>query len=152
MNFSRTCPASATMSIRLAKRTEESFKAFVTPGMLFEAFNFEYFGPINGHKIDHLIDILNNIIHAKNPCSSMSPPPKEKDIHRPKRTRFISTVSAVSMLQPATASTASHAATQLYAGFGQTLVELGAEDPRIVAVTAAMPEGTGLVQICPGLS
>ena len=52
---------------QLAKRTEESFKAFVTPGMLFEAFNFEYFGPINGHKIDHLIDILNNINYIKEP-------------------------------------------------------------------------------------
>jgi 1-deoxy-D-xylulose-5-phosphate synthase len=52
---------------QLAKRTEESFKSFVTPGMLFEAFNFEYFGPINGHKIDHLIDILNNIKYIREP-------------------------------------------------------------------------------------
>ena len=46
---------------QLAKRSEESFKTFVTPGMLFEAFNFEYFGPIDGHNINHLIDILENI-------------------------------------------------------------------------------------------
>ena len=43
-----------------AKRWEESFKTFVTPGMLFEAFNFDYFGPIDGHNLDHLIDILSN--------------------------------------------------------------------------------------------
>ena len=50
-----------------AKRWEESFKTFVTPGMLFEAFNFDYFGPIDGHNLDHLIDILSNIKDPDSP-------------------------------------------------------------------------------------
>ncbi len=54
-----------------AKRWEESFKTFVTPGMLFEAFNFDYFGPIDGHNLDHLIDIL-PILKIQTPlCFSM---------------------------------------------------------------------------------
>ena len=52
---------------QIAKRTEESFKTFTTPGMLFEAFDFEYFGPINGHRLNHLIDILNNIKYLNEP-------------------------------------------------------------------------------------
>ena len=45
----------------LFKRMEESFKAFVTPGMLFEAFEFQYIGPIDGHRLDHLIKTLENV-------------------------------------------------------------------------------------------
>ncbi|HSW46580.1 MAG TPA: 1-deoxy-D-xylulose-5-phosphate synthase N-terminal domain-containing protein, partial [Phycisphaerae bacterium] len=65
--FFKSLPRIGADIYQLAKRTEESFKAFVTPGMLFEAFNFEYFGPINGHKIDHLIDILNNVKYIREP-------------------------------------------------------------------------------------
>ena len=60
-DFLKSLPRIGDDMYQLAKRSEESFKAFVTPGMLFEAFNFEYFGPINGHKLNHLINILQNI-------------------------------------------------------------------------------------------
>ena len=65
--FLKSLPKFGDDIYQFAKRTEESFKTFTTPGMLFEAFNFEYFGPINGHKLDHLIDILNNIKYLKEP-------------------------------------------------------------------------------------
>jgi len=60
-DFFRALPKFGDDVYNLAKRTEESFKAFVTPGMLFEAFNFNYLGPIKGHRLDHLIDTLENI-------------------------------------------------------------------------------------------
>lgn len=60
-DFLKSLPKFGDDMYQFAKRTEESFKTFTTPGMLFEAFNFDYFGPINGHKLNHLIDILNNI-------------------------------------------------------------------------------------------
>ena len=66
-DFLKSLPKIGDDIYQFAKRTEESFKAFTTPGMLFEAFNFEYFGPINGHKLNHLIDILTNIKHLKEP-------------------------------------------------------------------------------------
>jgi 1-deoxy-D-xylulose-5-phosphate synthase len=56
--FLKSLPRIGENMYQLAKRSEESFKTFVTPGMLFEAFNFEYFGPIDGHNLDHLINIL----------------------------------------------------------------------------------------------
>ena len=51
--FLRSLPKFGDDIYQFAKRTEESLKTFTTPGMLFEAFNFEYFGPINGHKLNH---------------------------------------------------------------------------------------------------
>lgn len=65
-NFLKSLPKIGDDMYGFAKRWEESFKTFVTPGMLFEAFNFDYFGPIDGHNLNHLIDILANI---KNPDS-----------------------------------------------------------------------------------
>jgi 1-deoxy-D-xylulose-5-phosphate synthase len=131
---------------QLAKRSEESFKAFVTPGMLFEAFNFEYFGPINGHKIDHLIDILNNINYIKEPVLLHVTTTKGKGYAPAEKNPvyfhgcgcFEASTGACLDPKPAPPTY-----TQV---FGQTLLELGAKDPRIVAVTAAMPEGTGLSQ------
>ena len=129
---------------QLAKRTEESFKAFVTPGMLFEAFNFEYFGPINGHKIDQLIDILNNINYIKEPVLLHVTTTKGKGYAPAEKNPVYFhgcgcfEASTGNCLDPKpSAPTYTHV-------FGQTLLELGAKDPRIVAVTAAMPEGTGL--------
>jgi 1-deoxy-D-xylulose-5-phosphate synthase len=131
---------------QLAKRTEESFKAFVTPGMLFEAFNFEYFGPINGHKIDQLIDILNNINYIKEPVLLHVTTTKGKGYAPAEKNPVYFhgcgcfEASTGDCLDPKpSAPTYTHV-------FGQTLLELGAKNPRIVAVTAAMPEGTGLSQ------
>ena len=60
-DFLKSLPKIGEDIYQLAKRFEDSFMTFITPGTLFEAFNFEYFGPINGHNLDHLINILNNI-------------------------------------------------------------------------------------------
>ncbi len=65
--FLRKLPKIGQDAYQYAKRAEESFKAFVTPGMLFEAFNFDYFGPIKGHRLNHLIDILTNIKNIDGP-------------------------------------------------------------------------------------
>jgi 1-deoxy-D-xylulose-5-phosphate synthase len=131
---------------QLAKRTEESFKAFVTPGMLFEAFNFDYFGPINGHKIDQLIDILNNISYIKDPVLLHVTTTKGKGYAPAEKNPVYfhgcgGFEASTGICRDRLPSTPTY--TQV---FGQTLLELGAEDPRIVAVTAAMPEGTGLSQ------
>jgi 1-deoxy-D-xylulose-5-phosphate synthase len=131
---------------QLAKRTEESFKSFVTPGMLFEAFNFEYFGPINGHKIDHLIDILNNIKYIREPVllhvttiKGKGYEPAEKNpVYFHGCGGFEVTTGSCLDRKPQTPTF-----TEV---FGQTLSELAEQDPRVVAVTAAMPEGTGLTR------
>jgi 1-deoxy-D-xylulose-5-phosphate synthase len=142
--FFRKLPRIGEDIYQLAKRTEESFKSFVTPGMLFEAFNFEYFGPINGHKIDHLIDILNNIKYIREPVllhvttmkgKGYSPAEKNPVYFHGCGCFEVSTGNCLDRKPPVPTYTEV---------FGQTLLEMAADDPRIVAVTAAMPEGTGL--------
>ena len=131
---------------QLAKRTEESFKAFVTPGMLFEAFNFEYFGPINGHKIDHLIDILNNINYIKEPVLLHVTTTKGKGYAPAEKNPVYFHGCGCFEASTGECLDRKPSAPTYTQVFGQTLLELGAKDPRIVAVTAAMPEGTGLSQ------
>ena len=65
--FLKSVPKIGDNIYKWAKRSEESLKTFITPGMLFEAFNFDYFGPIDGHNLNHLITILNNIKNLSDP-------------------------------------------------------------------------------------
>ena len=131
---------------QLAKRTEESLKTFVTPGMLFEAFNFEYFGPIDGHKLNHLIDILNNIkylnepvlLHVSTQKGKGYPPAEKNPVYFHGCTQF--EVETGNCLDK---KSSYPSYTQV---FGDTLVQLAKEDEKIIAVTAAMPEGTGLAK------
>jgi 1-deoxy-D-xylulose-5-phosphate synthase len=129
---------------QLAKRTEESFKSFVTPGMLFEAFNFEYYGPINGHKIDHLIDILNNIKYIREPVLLHVTTTKGKGYGPAEKNPVYFHGCARFDAKTGTCLESKPRAATYTEVFGRTLVELAQMDPRLVAVTAAMPEGTGL--------
>jgi 1-deoxy-D-xylulose-5-phosphate synthase len=144
--FLRSLPKIGDDVYQFAKRTEESFKTFTTPGMLFEAFNFEYFGPINGHKLNHLIDILNNIKYLKEPVllhvttrkGKGYPPAEENPVYFHGCGCFeVETGNCLDPKNPVPSYTEV---------FGQTMVEMAEKDDRIVAVTAAMPEGTGLAK------
>jgi 1-deoxy-D-xylulose-5-phosphate synthase len=114
--------------------------------MLFEAFNFEYFGPIDGHKLNHLIDILNNINYLNEPVllhvltqKGKGYPPAEKNpVYFHGCTQFeVETGNCLDKKSPYPSYT------QV---FGDTMIQLAKEDEKIIAVTAAMPEGTGLTK------
>lgn len=145
-DFLKSLPKIGTDIYQLMKRSKESFKTFITPGMLFEAFNFEYFGPINGHKLDHLIDILSNIkslrepvlLHVTTKKGKGYPPAEENPVY----------FHGVGCFEVKTGNAArSTCSTPTYTEvFGETLVMLAEEDKKIIAVTAAMPEGTGLAK------
>ena len=143
--FLKSLPGIGDDMYQIAKRSEESFKSFVTPGMLFEAFNFEYFGPIDGHRISHLIDILNNINYLDGPIllhvtttKGKGYLPAEKNPVYFHGCGCFEKETGACLDKPKPAPTYTEV-------FGQTMVDLAANDPCIVAVTAAMPEGTGLV-------
>jgi len=91
--FLKSLPKVGDDIYQFAKRSKDSFKSFITPGMLFEAFNFEYFGPINGHNLNHLIDILNNIKCLNEPVLLHVSTKKAKDTPLPKKILSIFTVS-----------------------------------------------------------
>jgi len=143
-DFLKSLPRIGDDIYQFAKRSKESFKTFITPGILFEAFNFEYFGPINGHNLNHLIDILNNIKELNEPILLHVTTKKGKG-YTPAEEHPIY-YHGVGCFDIKTGECRSDndtlpTYTQV---FGDTLLEMGKHDDRIIAVTAAMPEGTGL--------
>ncbi|WP_321492682.1 1-deoxy-D-xylulose-5-phosphate synthase [uncultured Desulfobacter sp.] len=128
-----------------AKRWEESFKTFVTPGMLFEAFNFDYFGPIDGHNLDHLIDILSNIKDPDSPVLLHVTTKKGKGYGpAEKNPVYFHGVGAFAVDTGKCPASMSGRPPSYTSVFGKCMIELAKQNKCIVAVTAAMPEGTGL--------
>jgi 1-deoxy-D-xylulose-5-phosphate synthase len=143
-NLLESLPAIGDDLLTWAKKSEESIKAFFTPGMLFEALKFTYLGPVKGHRLDHLIETLNNVKNLRGPIlvhvlttKGKGYEPAESD-----PTGF----HGLGRFDPDTGEAKKSVGqvpsyTQV---FGDTLVRLAKDDPKIVAITAAMPDGTGL--------
>ncbi|QXE85363.1 1-deoxy-D-xylulose-5-phosphate synthase [Geomonas nitrogeniifigens] len=130
--------------LKIAKRAEESLKTLFTPGMLFEAFGFEYIGPIDGHDIPKLLETLENVkrfddavlIHVLTRKGKGYPPAEANPSLFHGVGPFDIKTGKVHKGKGGAAS---------YTGvFGETVKRLAQEDERIVAITAAMPDGTGL--------
>jgi 1-deoxy-D-xylulose-5-phosphate synthase len=142
--FLKSLPKIGDDIYQFAKRSEESFKTFITPGMLFEAFNFEYFGPIDGHRLNHLIDILNNVKELHEPVLLHVTTKKGKGYPFAEQNPVF--FHGVGCFEVETGQCPQKTGASSYTDvFGKTLVALAETDERIVAITAAMPEGTGLV-------
>jgi 1-deoxy-D-xylulose-5-phosphate synthase len=144
-NLLRSFPAIGDDLLAWAKKSEESFKAFFTPGMLFEALKFTYLGPVNGHRLDHLIETFNNVKNLKGPILVHVLTTKGKG-YEPAETDPTG-FHGLGKFDPDTGEpkkSVSEVPTYTEV-FGDTLVRLARQDPKIVAITAAMPDGTGLV-------
>ena len=144
-NLLRSFPAIGDDLVAWAKRSEESFKAFFTPGMLFEALKFTYLGPVNGHRLDHLVETFNNVKNLNGPILIHVLTTKGKG-YQPAETDPTH-FHGLGKFDPDTGEPKKSVSevpsyTEV---FGDTMVRLGRENPRIVAITAAMPDGTGLV-------
>ncbi len=127
------------------KRGEDSLKSLFTPGMLFEALQFEYVGPIPGHQIDALIETINNVQNIPGPILVHVLTKKGKGYEPAEKnpSKFhglgpfdIDTGAPVSAKGPKPP-----AYTQI---FSQTITRIAQDNPSVVAITAAMPSGTGL--------
>lgn len=142
--FFKSLPMIGDDIYKFAKKSEESFKTFVTPGMLFEAFEYEYMGPIDGHNLDHLITILENIKGIKKPILLHVTTTKGKG-YRPAETNptFFHGVAPFEV-ETGDAIKSQNKIPSYTQVFGQTIIELARQNPKVVAITAAMPEGTGL--------
>jgi 1-deoxy-D-xylulose-5-phosphate synthase len=140
----KSLPKIGHEAYQIAKRSKMSFKTFVTPGMLFEAFNIEYFGPIDGHNLDHLIEMFYNLKKYNEPVLLHVKTKKGKD-YRPAEKNPVYFHGCgcfdIDTGCPAAKNCPVPSYTEI---FGDTIVKLAADDPKIVAITAAMPEGTGL--------
>ena len=128
---------------KLARRAEELAKGAILPGLLFEELGFRYAGPIDGHNFEHLLPTLENVLKMKGPVllhvitkKGLGYEPAEKNpvwFH------------ACPPFVRESGAPAKKAARPSYTQIAiDSLVRLAREDKRIVAITAAMCEGTGL--------
>ena len=129
----------------LIRRIKESMKNLVVPNILFEEFGFKYYGPIDGHDLPTLIDVLKQLKEVRGPVLLHTLTRKGKGYRFAEEdSRKFHGVSSFDKLTGTSAKKPSAPAyTEVY---GQTLCELAAADPEIVAITAAMPDGTGLAK------
>ncbi|MCX0431486.1 1-deoxy-D-xylulose-5-phosphate synthase [Aeromonas veronii] len=130
----------------LAKRAEEHLKGMVVPGTLFEEFGFNYIGPIDGHDIEALVETLRNMRNLKGPQLLHVKTKKGKG-YEPAEKDPIG-YHAVPKFNPDDCSLpkASGAKPTFSAIFGQWLCDMAAKDEKLVGITPAMREGSGLVK------
>ena len=139
----KNIPAIGSDILHFARRAENSLKAFLTPGSLFEALGFDYLGPLDGHDLIQLVEVFNNINELDGPLLVHVLTTKGKGYKfaedTPDKYHGVGTFDIV------TGKGAAKAAAKSYTDvFGETIVRLAEEDPKVVAITAAMPDGTGL--------
>jgi 1-deoxy-D-xylulose-5-phosphate synthase len=145
-NVGKTVLKNAPPLFNLAKRLEEQAKGMVVPATLFEKFGFNYIGPIDGHDLDSLIPTLENIKHLQGrqflhvvTRKGQGYELAEADpvnYHGPGKFD-----PAVGLLKPVVPPKTTF--TQV---FGQWLCDMAAKDHRLVGITPAMREGSGLVE------
>jgi 1-deoxy-D-xylulose-5-phosphate synthase len=134
--------------VHWARKAEESLKVFFSPGLLFEALNFKYVGPIQGHRMDVVLETFENVkemlesgdgpilVHAITEKGHGYDPAERDPLKYHGVTTFDVDSGEFAPKKPGPPS---------YTGvFADALIELAREDERIVAITAAMAPGTGL--------
>ena len=142
--FLQNIPRVGESMFNIAKKAEESIKGLMAPGLLFEELGFQYVGPVDGHRMDRLLETFRNIkdfnwpvlIHVItkkgkgcdfaecNPAQFHGTPPFDPETGKPaaKKQKVMSYTEV----------------------FGQTMVHLAEDNDKVVAITAAMSDGTGL--------
>ena len=129
----------------MAKRVEEMAKGLVTPGVLFEELGFNYVGPIDGHNLDHLLTTLGNVANLRGPVLLHVVTVKGKG-YAPAEGDAVKWHGAAPF-EVETGTFMKKASPMTYTdAFAQALIKLADEDERVVGVTAAMAEGTGLAK------
>lgn len=133
---------------KLVSRVEGGVKAVLTPGMLFEALGFKYYGPINGHNIQQLVKTLQFVKQHDGPVllhittqKGKGYEPAEKD------SQFLHHIGKIdkSTGKAVPAKAPEKSAPPAYQKvFGQALIDIMQENPKVVGITAAMPDGTSL--------
>ncbi len=139
----KNIPAFGTDILHFARRAENSLKGFLTPGSLFEALGFDYLGPLDGHDLSQLVEVFNNINELDGPLLVHVMTTKGKGYKPAEDTP--ANYHGVGVFDVATGKGAAKSPVKSYTDvFGETLVQLAEEDAKIIAITAAMPDGTGL--------
>ena len=128
----------------LAKKTEEHVKGMLTPGTLFEEFGFNYIGPVDGHNLDTLVTTLSNIKKLKGPqfLHVVTRKGEGYKLAVADPTKY----HAVTPFQPENGMESKAGKLTYTQVFGNWLCDMAAQDERLVGITPAMREGSGLVR------
>lgn len=134
---------------KIAQRLENGLKATLTPGMLFEALGFRYFGPIDGHDVVNLVERLRALRELKGPLLLHTLTVKGKGFAPAEADQIkwhassspFDKLTGKSLVDPAPNGTKKPNWQDV---FGQAIIELAEQDERVVGITAAMPSGTSL--------
>lgn len=135
--------------LEVARGLEEGVRQVFTPGTLFEELGFRYVGPVNGHSVPALLEALAEARDIDGPVLVHAVTKKGKgykyaedepvEYHGPSA---FDPVAGIQKKKPASAAVVAPSYTSV---FGKAVIKLAEHDPRIVAITASMPDGTGLV-------
>lgn len=131
---------------KFMSRIEGGVKSIITPGMFFEAMGFDYFGPINGHNITKLLKILNNVKDSNNPTLLHIVTEKgkgyklaENDSHKFHAVGQIDKITGEALKGKSNVP-------KYQDVFGAAILQMLENDDKIVAISAAMLDGTGLLE------
>ncbi len=130
--------------INIVRRVKGSVKYLLVPGSVFEHLGFKYYGPVDGHDLEHLVEVLETAKQTPGPViihvitkKGKGYEPAEKSPNKFHGTGPFDIKTGKKITNP-------NAPVSYTEVFGKTLVEIAKEDKKIVAITAAMPDGTGL--------
>jgi len=133
---------------KIISRFEGSMKSIITPGMLFEAIGFNYFGPINGNNIHKLVKILQNIKNLNGPIFLHIITEKGKGYNLAEQDyRKLHAIGTIDKITGLPLKTTQNPLPKYKDVFGETLLEIFDKTPNIVVISAAMLEGTGLLEV-----
>jgi 1-deoxy-D-xylulose-5-phosphate synthase len=131
-------------ALKIAKRAEESLKGLFTPGMLFEAFGFEYIGPIDGHNLETLLETLEKVKRFDDAVLIHVLTKKGKGYGPAEANPSLFHGVGPFDVRSGKVLKGKGGAASYTGVFGEAMKKLAADDERVVAITAAMPDGTGL--------
>lgn len=140
----RRIPAIGHSMASTVERVKDSIKYLLVPGALFEELGFTYVGPIDGHNIPLLLDVLGKARAMHGPVLVHVLTRKGRGYQPAERNADVFHGVGPFCIETGKIAKDPAAPPSYTAVFGRTMMELAAEDPRVVAITAAMPEGTGL--------
>jgi 1-deoxy-D-xylulose-5-phosphate synthase len=142
-NFLKSIPKVGEHFLHVAQRAEDSFKSLIYPGMLFEELGYEYIGPIKGHRLDRLIEALRNARRIEGPVLVHVGTEKGKGYELAEENPMA--FHGIGPFDLNTGEPHKNDGPPSYTSvFSSAIVKAARRDDRVIAITAAMPEGTGL--------
>lgn len=142
-SFLKSIPKVGEHFLHIAQKAEDSFKSLIYPGMLFEEWGYEYIGPIKGHRLDLLIEALSNARRIEGPVLVHVGTEKGKGYALAEENPMA--FHGIGPFDLETGVPYKNDGPPSYTSvFSNAIVEAARRDNRIIAITAAMPEGTGL--------